>query len=290
MPLRPLNFGEFLDIPVKAIRHNPKTMLMVPAIVMLISTAIAALLSYEAAATAFDFNNYYTSAGYNVSAQAYLNLFLGLLIASLTNYTIGVMLTVSAARSILGEKVPPSYVFKLFAKRFWALLGLGLMIMGMYLGVVVATVIGGFIPILGTLASYLLLAWFFVRVQLSVPALLLERLGPVDALRRGFRLSRTRQWNYIGVVVVVYIILGIIALALLVLPFVIAISATDGDSKSIATSITITIAIAVYLSSLISTPYWSALAATIYTDQRIRLEGFDLDLAEAARARESGGA
>ena len=54
--------------------------------------------------------------------------------------------------------------------------------------------IGGLLVVLATLALIVPGIWLFVSYSVAVPALLLERIGPVEALRRSFRLVRGRWW------------------------------------------------------------------------------------------------
>jgi hypothetical protein len=121
---------------------------------------------------------------------------------------------------------------------------------------------------------------FFPGVYLSVlwclvfPALLFERIGPFKAMKRSGSLIKGRWWASLLLVVVGYLLVtilgGIIQYGLLAVAAVAA-----GDSvivNAIATVVGST------LSSAITYPYLAAVLTILYFDQRVRKEGFDLQL------------
>jgi hypothetical protein len=116
--------------------------------------------------------------------------------------------------------------------------------------------------------------WLSFMWALAIPALLFERLGPVAALRRSFRLVKGRWWKVaatliVGVLLVTFLA-SIIQGVLLIVPALLA----DGNDVVLAFATVV----AGTVGSVMSTPFTVAVAALVYFDQRVRKEGFDLEL------------
>ena len=54
------------------------------------------------------------------------------------------------------------------------------------------------------------LVWFTVRTMLAAPALVLEKLGPFVALKRGWLLSRGAFWRLLGLYILTNIIVQVV--------------------------------------------------------------------------------
>ena len=52
--------------------------------------------------------------------------------------------------------------------------------------------------------------WLFVMYAVAVPALLLERVGPVQSLKRSYRLVKGRWWATFGTLLVSTVLAGIV--------------------------------------------------------------------------------
>ena len=107
-----------------------------------------------------------------------------------------------------------------------------------------------------------------------MPALLFERIGPGAALRRSFGLVKGRWWKVcvtllVGVLLVSFLG-GIIQGILLVVPSLLA---EGNDAVAAFSSV-----VANTLGGVLTTPFTAAIVALIYFDQRVRKEGFDLQL------------
>ena len=178
-------------------------------------------------------------------------------------------ITLAAIDVALGRPVTPASCFRGVLRRYWALLGLAL------LGVLL-------IPLFLCLPVAL---WILVRWSVSVPALLAEGIGPVQAVRRSWQLTRGNWWRIFLILVVVVVIqgvmnsiLGAVTLPLAaVVPFV---------SPLVRGSIVVT---ASTLGSAAITPVLYLCLVLLYFDLRIRKESFDLDQL-AAQVRAGGGA
>jgi hypothetical protein len=116
--------------------------------------------------------------------------------------------------------------------------------------------------------------WLFVAWSLAVPALLFERVGGFKALGRSFRLVRGRWWPICGALVVGYLLAGVISGIVQLIPEAIA----SGVAKDSDVAAAIAAVVGGTVSAVISTPYTAAIVVLLYFDQRVRKEGFDLQL------------
>jgi hypothetical protein len=110
--------------------------------------------------------------------------------------------------------------------------------------------------------------------SVAVPAMLLERIGPVDALRRSFRLVRGRWWPTAGALVVGYLLIGI--LGALVTAVIMVIPSLVADGNTLVGALGAVVGGTV--GSVLTTPYSAAVVTLLYFDLRVRKEGLDLQL------------
>jgi hypothetical protein len=103
------------------------------------------------------------------------------------------------------------------------------------------------------------------------PAVALERLGPIQAMRRSWRLARRRYWATFGIAMLTGIVSSTLSSALPILPSTLALIIgldTGWILLGLGTAAT----------SLIVLPVVAGSAVLIYLDLRIRTEGLDLEL------------
>jgi hypothetical protein len=143
-------------------------------------------------------------------------------------------------------------------------------------------IVGGVLVALATLALVVPGIWLFVMYSVAVPALLLERIGPVRALRRSFRLVRGRWWPTAGALLVGYLLIGI--LGALVTGIIMVVPTVVAEDNTLAGALGAVVGGTV--GSVLTTPYSAAVVALLYFDLRVRKEGLDLQLiAEGADVR-----
>jgi hypothetical protein len=116
--------------------------------------------------------------------------------------------------------------------------------------------------------------WLGTVWSLSIPALLFERTGPLKALGRSYRLIQGRFWASLLMVIVCVLLVQVLG-GIVQLPLrLIVDSASDGNE--------IANAIATVVGSMVGTavgyPYMAAVLTILYFDQRVRKEGFDIQL------------
>jgi hypothetical protein len=68
-----------------------------------------------------------------------------------------------------------------------------------------------FVSLVGGVAIAILLIVLGIRLSLAVPALVLERLRPIDALRRSWNLVRGSTWRTFGILFLATLVVGLIS-------------------------------------------------------------------------------
>jgi hypothetical protein len=131
----------------------------------------------------------------------------------------------------------------------------------------------GGLTLLGSLVQLALMAPFIA----VAPAIVVERLGPVAAIRRSWRLMVPRYWPVLGVGILAGLIASLLN-GVLAGPLTLVV-ALFGSER-----LWPLLALGGSVPSLISTPFVAIVATLLYFDARIRREGFDLALTAAGLA------
>jgi hypothetical protein len=145
------------------------------------------------------------------------------------------------------------------------------------------------IGVLGGIASMVFGVLLIVRLSLSLPALVLERISPASAVRRSFELSRGSFWRLFGILLLTWIIVGIASLVLSI-PFSFAGGLLGGSGGLFSTAAKVHLAglvvgaIGGIVASTVTAPIKAGVVVLLYTDLRMRREGLDLPLRAAAQS------
>jgi hypothetical protein len=207
----------------------------------------------------------------------------------ITPYLTGVACRI-AGEAYEGGAPEPGDVLRSTLSRYGALLG-ATVLLGLVgitvLAVPLALIIGGiasdagqFIAIGGFLmvVAVPLMIWLLVRLSLAYPAIVMERVGPVAALKRSWELVGGRWWRVFGTVLLAQIITGIVA-QIAAFPFSLPGQLFGGLFAVVF------LALGTTLSAIVTTPLVANAQTLLYYDGRIRSEGYDLELL----ARDVGG-
>ncbi|MEV0097132.1 hypothetical protein [Streptomyces sp. NPDC050738] len=308
IPLRPLGVGEILDGAVSTMRAHWRTVLGLTLTVAVVTQLCDILIQRfllpdpvtvdpnatgtEAMNEAFD------------SMQSSLTALAPTLVISLvgTLFTTA-MLTMVISRSVLGRPVTLKEAWGEARPRLAGLLGLTLLLglmaggivavgilPGVLVGVFANSAAGAALAILGGLAALVVMIWLMVRFSLASPALMLERRGIVQSLRRSAKLVRGTWWRIFGITLLT-IVLTLVVSMIIGIPFGAIAIAVDGNSFSDLFSGTtpdfgwpylIVTGIGAVIASTITYPISAGVTVLLYVDQRIRREALDLELARAA--------
>ncbi|MBB5632626.1 hypothetical protein BKA04_000849 [Cryobacterium mesophilum] len=163
------------------------------------------------------------------------------------------------------------------------------------LGILLSVMFG----VIGGLGLVVLGCWIGTRVSLVPSALILERLPLRAAIVRSWTLTRGFFWKVFGIQLLVMVILWIASnIALtpfsLLAPILLVLLDPNGTGSSVAVVATV----GVYILQLVVTVVLSAItsiistatSALIYLDLRMRKEGLELELVKFVEARQAGSA
>jgi len=291
VPLRPLGLAELLDGSVKIIRRYPKVTLGLSAVIAVVVTLVNVVLTLALrtgndAATNSDGT---TNVGVQLSSGV-VSAGPGAIVSYLAGLVLTGALVVVVGRAVLGQGITTGEVWQALRPRLWTLLGLSLLagliagvptIVAFVVAVVAVATAGGVglvigIPaVLGGLAATVYLG---VRLSLAPAALVLEKCGVVESLRRSSVLARSSWWRLFGIL----LLTGVIAATLgAVIGFPLGIAGVVAGAGNSA-GFLVAQQVGAGLVSVIVSPFSAGVHALLYVDRRMRAEGLDVALNAAA--------
>jgi hypothetical protein len=307
VPLRPLSLGDILNGAVTSARRNPVATFGLAAIVMTIYGVISALLN-EITRQALG-NAQQTIINGQPLTSSQLQHFFGSL-AAVSGITLVLSLVLNAAltgmlsavigRGVLGHKVSLGEAWQ--AGRIGAVAGATalLLLLGICVPLPVAVVVvvlallhlgpvALLIGVLGGIASFVFEILLVIRLSLTLPAVVLERISPAAAIRRSWQLTGGSFWRLFGILLLTYLIV-FVAAAILAIPFTVIAAAIGHGGHSFlsptgTTSLAVIIvgAIGSIIAATVTRPISAGVSVLLYLDLRMRREGLDLALREAAQ-------
>ena len=266
--LRPLGIGEILDAGIKLfVRHWQPLVLSVVGLILPVQI-LSALVTASVAPEQFDLTTSETGVEEGEEAEFLIGQGVIALLSVVSVLLATAVCFKAVADAYLGVEPEWRRSLRFAVRRLGGLVGVA--------------IVGGLLVGLATLALIVPGIWLFVMFSVAVPALLLERIGPVSALRRSFRLVRGRWWQTAGVLLVGYLLIGILGALVTGIVMIVPSVAADGNTLAGALGAVV----GGTLGSVLTTPYSAAVVALLYFDLRVRKEGLDLQLiAEGAEVR-----
>lgn len=267
--LRPLALGEILDVSIKLVRRNWRTLATL-VLIAAVPVAIVSLLITTSTTTYDPTTDVRTrddgsAYGAGLAVHQLLQLVLYLLAA--------VACFGAIADSYLGRRPEWRSSLRFAARRAPMAFVMGILA---FLGIVA-----------GFIALFFPGVFLAVRWSVALPALLLERRGPVAALGRSWRLVKGFWWKVFGTLLVAYLLVTVLSFA---------VGAVIGFGLGVFTSVDSLLglilqeAVGVFV-QVFTLPFIAAVIIVVYTDLRVRKEGFDLALmADHISQREHAGA
>ena len=163
-------------------------------------------------------------------------------------------LATAAASRYMGRPITPGRAWRATMRRFWAILGLGLLrFMLIVVGLFFFMAPGIFL---------------YVRLLVAPVALVVEGAGPASALARSWRLTSGQWWRTCGVQVL-KVVMFLAAYLLIEIPLFL-LSLVAGPVGWLL------LGIGGSLVQVVAVPFLVAVTVVIYFDLRIRKEAFDL--------------
>ncbi|WP_062467069.1 hypothetical protein [Demequina maris] len=301
MPLRPLGFGDLLGLPFRAMRYNRGVVVGGPLLLTLAATVLMTaamwLLFTDPSLALMD----PTSQADAISGTTVAVFIVAVVAALLADVFSSAVVAPGVARGALGERIRLADAWRAVRPRIGSLLllyllatltlvvGMGLALVPLLIGVanedvsgivlgavfaaVVAIPVGGLVTLIGGIAR---------------PVIVLERRGAIDAIRRTTRLLKGRFWWSVLVVLVATALIGLVSSVVNQVggfgATAVAVVAPD-NLVVLGIAFALVLALSLVISYVLTYSYLGSLFALLLIDLRIRHEGFDLTLAEAAEAR-----
>ena len=302
--LRPLGLGDIFDAAFRIIRFNPKATVgaaaLVAALTMAIPVLITALLTFTVG-TALDSGELGSNndiADLVGLSGSFVSLAGGAILLQVGLVLVTGMVAHVTMAAALGQRLSLGEAWRATHGKRWRLLGLVLLTslvatVGVVVWIlsVVALAVG--VQSTVTVVLYAVLSglfvllpaelWFWIRIYyLPAPALMLEPIGVLDAIGRGYALTRGQFWRIFGIALLTLVVTSI-AGNIFGIPITIA-----GELLGFAVPdyavlvLVVTQALTSVLGAAFTAPFTSAVTSLQYLDQRMRKEAFDVELMSRA--------
>jgi len=305
VPLRPLGLGELLDGAYQYIRAHPRVVLGIAAVVAVVTVLVQAPFqsSYASSLQPLLVDSGSTPprldqlGGALGALAAYSGL--NLLVSLLANTVLTGLLVVVLSRSVLGAPVVARDCWEAARPRLPGLLGVVVLVavataLAFLVPLVPAGLLGVFgapagavagLALLGLLAGAVLAVVVWVGLALAAPAYVLEGISVTAALRRAPALVRGRFWPILGVLVLAVLIVVVVAGIITGVFGLVSsgVGAATGETDPYAPVRLLVTSIGAVIAGTLTTPFQAGVTGLLYIDQRMRREGFDIELQRAAR-------
>ncbi len=307
--IKPLGLGDILDGAFKAIRHNPRVMIGLSLLVVLITTllslapvAASFVSSYEALIATPD-----PDATANEAFEQFAGPFatllggslIGSLIAGFGGLILNGILILSVGQSVVDRKITTGETWRGVRGRLLPLVGQSLLIgicligpsvvilaIGGALAAFVDPIAGIAVTVVGLLATAVAAVYLSTVWALGPAVLVLERVSVIASLRRSRALLRGVFWRTLGILILTSLIVGLITQILaipssLVSQVVIGFAAASPDSTLLLVVGIVIAYVGAALVTVLVYPYLAGVISLLYIDRRIRVEGLDISLNRA---------
>ena len=299
VPLRPLGLGEMLDGAVGVIRRYPRVTLGMAAAVAVVSALVNLLMTLTVLrpiaeldpVTPVEFDSEAFQASIGAAAVGGL---VAALVALLASALLTGVLTTVVGKAVLGHPLDVREAWQAVRPRLLKLVGVSLLVslsaglvagMGVAVAAVLVVLAGGGGALIGVplgLVAVLAAVYVAIRLSLAPCALMLERTGVRESLRRSWALVKGDWWRVFGIILLTAILAGFVSL-LLQLPFQLLGGGLGADPLSARALIFSSLG-GIVASTLVQ-PFSAGVTALLYVDRRMRAEGLDVDVAAAATRR-----
>lgn len=298
IPLRPLGVGDIIGGAIATMRTRAGLMLGVTAVVMIITELLTLAATYPvllelSEIVVPDPDPYDPYGGPYATPDVLLQMtglalvvtLVGMVLAVVSRVFLSGLFTVVVGTAVLGQRPPFREVMRRVRPRLLPLLGLTLIYLlvlaaaGGAVGLLMVTIPG--FGVLVLLAVVVLAMWLGILFSLATPALVLEDVGVGRAFGRSKELVTGAWWRIFGITLLTGLIAGVTAFVI-ALPFEsIGGGLTDSFVELTAKYLVLSTIGAVIASTVVE-PFVAAVTVLLYTDQRIRRERLDVELARTA--------
>jgi hypothetical protein len=260
--LRPMTVADIVDGAFTIIKARPARILGISAILVVPLTLLVAYL--ERALYDVTVSDMFSSdpavvaeASEDSAVQQNLLLVMELLLPALALVAVASAIAQLARGWSHGYDTPAGELLRGMARKAWPLFA-------SYLLVHAAEAVGGAACLVGAL---FVMPLFVV----TAPVIGMEDAGPIEAMKRSWKLAGKRYWPVLGVSLLIGLVAWLLSVALGGLPAVLA-SVFGLDIGWLL------IAVGNVLGAVVTTPFVAAATVLLYLDLRVRLEGIDLEM------------
>jgi hypothetical protein len=304
VPLRPLSVGEVLDGGFSTIRKYPRIVFGFAAVLATIAELIRLGIGFALnnVPGTFGSNSSFTTdstnggtANFHLVASGLTGELLSLVVNALCVAVLAGVVTGVVGKAVIGQRADGGEIIAAVRKRWFGLLvvsvlaeilpwtPIAVVVIVAVLLAVVSTGLGIAVGVIGGVAALIFAVMLWGRLAVAVPIFVLERRGPGASIARSWRLVSGAFWRTWALRALVSVIVGIAASILAApLDIVLIPSALDGHAPSTGALILVVIFNAVIW--MLTQPLIAASLTLIYIDRRMRAEGLDVQLTQAARA------
>lgn len=296
IPLRPLGLGEILDGAISTMRAHPALMLGVAAVVVTIANLITLAVTFPwlddvnravAVGPQLDQDEVFSLLGKSLAITV-----IGLVVLLVSRVFLSGFITLVVGTAVLGQPLTFADVWTRVRPRLLPLLGLTLIYPAVVFGVAVIVIfVTVTVPPLGVLLVLGIIPvaiWLLIMFSLATPALVLENARIGQAFGRSRQLVRGAWWRIFGITLLAGLITTILAV-IIALPFEYLgdgfATVTSTEATPLTTKYLVLSTIGTIIASTVTEPFAAAVTVLLYTDQRMRTEGLDIELARAAGMR-----
>ena len=298
IPLRPLSLGDIFNGAAVYIRANPKAVLGLTTVIVVITEIITLLAATGPLAAAGRLN---TASSDELTGSEVGAWLLSSALSGFVGWLAGVlltgMLTVLAGRTIFGSTISAGETWARVRGRLPALIGLvalecaGLVLLAGVVGLIVAAIAAagdaGATVLLGlplVLMSVAAVVYLYTALSFAPVLIVLERLPVIDSITRSLALVRNSFWRILGIRTLAWLVVTFISGAIAV-PFDF-LGLLAGGPVLVAATVA---AIGAAIGRIVTAPFSAGVVVLLYTDRRIRSEAFDLVLQSGAAGPAAGG-
>jgi len=306
VPLRPLGLGELLDGAVGVLRGYPRPTLGMSAAVAVVATLVNVVLLLTAFRPFLDADSADSLVNGDTAAleaalggAAIGGLLTGVLTLLSTAVLTGV-LTAVVGKAVLGQPFDLREAWQAVRPLLLRLVAVALLLaviagatvfVFVLLGALVIALGGPLLLLLGVpliLGGGAAAVYLYVRYSLAPCALVLEKVGIVDSLRRSAVLVKGDWWRVFGISALTFIVALFVSLVIQV-PFEFvgygSFGELAGGGDALSTRTLVLSSIGSIVAATLVEPFTAGVRALLYVDRRMRAEGLDVALAAAADQR-----
>ena len=302
VPLRPLGLGELLDGAVGVLRRYPRPTLGMSAAVAVVAALVNLVLLLTAFRPFVDVDSTGLENGSTEALEEALGgaAVGGVLAGGITLLSTAVLtgvLTAVVGKAVLGQpfdlagawaQVRPLLGRLIGVAFLLALVAAGIAAVGTFLGVLVIVLGGAVAALLGVpliLGSIAGAVYLYVRLSLAPCALVLEKVGVRDSLRRSWLLVKGDWWRVFGISLLTFVVAMFVSLVIQA-PFELlgygSLGELTGGGDALSTRTLILSSLGGIVASTLVEPFTAGVRALLYVDRRMRAEGLDVALTAAA--------